>query len=68
MLTSINLEYIAEQQEFVRGVLGRTKTETVPQEFIDRADEVVVVDAPPDADAGDRGSISSRSFASARCC
>ena len=51
VLTSINLEYIAEQQEFVRGVLGRTKADTVPQEFIDRADEVVVVDAPPEADA-----------------
>ena len=51
VLTSINLEYIAEQQEFVRGVLGKTKTDTVPQDFIDRADEVVVVDAPPEADA-----------------
>src|SRR6202171_1802927 len=51
VLTSINLEYIAEQQEFVRGILGKTKTETVPQDFIDRADEVVVVDAPPEADA-----------------
>ncbi|HZT78149.1 MAG TPA: hypothetical protein VFA27_15955 [Vicinamibacterales bacterium] len=52
VMTSINLEYIAEQQEFVRHVLGRTKTETVPQDFIDRADEVVVVDAPPEADTG----------------
>jgi two-component system, OmpR family, sensor histidine kinase KdpD len=51
VLTSINLEYIAEQQEFVRGILGKTKTETVPQDFIDRADEVVVVDAPPETDA-----------------
>jgi two-component system sensor histidine kinase KdpD len=46
VLTSINLEYIAEQQEFVRGVLGRTKVDTVPQAFVDRADELVVVDAP----------------------
>jgi two-component system sensor histidine kinase KdpD len=52
VLTSINLEYIAEQQEFVRGILGRTKADTVPQEFIDQADEVVVVDAPPEADEG----------------
>jgi two-component system sensor histidine kinase KdpD len=50
VLTSINLEYIAEQQEFVRTVLGRTKSDTVPQAFIDSADEVVVVDAPPEAD------------------
>jgi two-component system, OmpR family, sensor histidine kinase KdpD len=52
VVTSINLEYIAEQQEFVRAVLGTTKAETVPQEFIDRADEVVVVDAPPEAETG----------------
>jgi len=52
VLTSINLEYIAEQQEFVAQLLGRRKAETVPQAFIDRADEVVVVDAAP---AGDRG-------------
>src|ERR1700688_2369074 len=47
VLTSINIEYIAEQQEFVRGILGRTKTDTVPQDFINHADEVVVLDAPP---------------------
>ena len=52
VMTSINLEYIAEQQEFVRGILGRTPSDTVPQDFIDRADEVVVVDAPPDAGEG----------------
>src|SRR5262245_64289210 len=52
VLTSINLEYVAEQQDFVRKVLGKAKSETVPQEFIDRADEVVVVDAAPDADTG----------------
>src|SRR5262245_27676024 len=49
VLTSINLEYIAEQQDFVRSVLGTCRTETVPQDFIDRADDLVVVDAPPDA-------------------
>jgi two-component system, OmpR family, sensor histidine kinase KdpD len=51
VLSSINLEYIAEQQEFVRDILGKTKLDTVPQDFIDRADEVVVVDAPPEVDA-----------------
>jgi len=49
VLTSINLGYIAEQQDFVRSVVGRVGSDAVPQEFIDRADEVVVVDAPPDA-------------------
>ena len=50
VLTSINLEYIAEQQDFVSAILGKTKVETVPQDFIDSAHEVVVVDAPPEVD------------------
>jgi two-component system sensor histidine kinase KdpD len=49
VITSVNLEYIAEQQEFVRSVIGKTARQTVPQDFISRADDVVVVDAPPDA-------------------
>lgn len=52
VLGSINLAYIAEQQDFVQSVIGTRKTETVPQAFIDRADEVVVVDAPPEAETG----------------
>jgi two-component system, OmpR family, sensor histidine kinase KdpD len=52
VLTSLNLENVAEQQEFVRTVLGTTRAETVPQDFINRADEVVVVDAPPHDAAG----------------
>jgi two-component system sensor histidine kinase KdpD len=52
VLTSINLEYIAEQQVFVRAVLGRVRSDTVPQAFLDSADEVIVVDAPPEAETG----------------
>ena len=50
VVTTINIEYIAEQQDFVRSVIGRSRTETVPQSFIESADEVVVVDAPPTED------------------
>lgn len=53
VLTSINLEYIAEQQPFVRQVVGATPSESVPQEFVSRADEVVVVDAPADPGSSD---------------
>ena len=49
VITTINLEYIAEQKDFVRSVTGQTKPESVPQAFLDLADEVVVVDAPPGA-------------------
>jgi two-component system sensor histidine kinase KdpD len=52
VITSINLEYIEEQKDFVRSVTGRTKSESVPQAFLDLADEVVVVDAPPGSVTG----------------
>jgi len=50
VITTINLEYIAEQQEFVRGVLGKAPAQVVPQTFIQGADEIVVVDAPAETD------------------
>jgi two-component system sensor histidine kinase KdpD len=52
VITSINLEYITEQKDFVQSVTGRTKSESVPQAFLDLADEVVVVDAPPGSVTG----------------
>jgi two-component system sensor histidine kinase KdpD len=54
VITSINLKYVAEQSEFVSSVVGQTNVDTVPQDFINRADEVVVVDAPPETDAVDK--------------
>ena len=58
VLTTIGLEYIAEQQDFVRQVVGHAPVHSVPQEFVSRADELVVVDAPPesgaDADTADQ--------------
>jgi two-component system sensor histidine kinase KdpD len=49
VLASLNLGYIDEQHAFVRGVTGTAPREGLPQEFVDRADEVVIVDAPPEA-------------------
>jgi two-component system sensor histidine kinase KdpD len=51
VITTVNLAHIAEQQELLRSLVGTTRRETVPQAFIDSANEVVVVDAPPDAEA-----------------
>jgi two-component system sensor histidine kinase KdpD len=56
VITSINLEYIEEQQEFVRGVTGRLRAATVPEAFITAADEIVVVDAPAEAGVTGRAS------------
>jgi two-component system sensor histidine kinase KdpD len=60
VITSINIEYIDDQQDFVREVLGKTNVQTVPHEFISRADEVVIVDAPPDADSAIRTNLLSQ--------
>jgi two-component system sensor histidine kinase KdpD len=50
VITSINLAYITEQQDFVRSVTGKAPTQAVPRDFINSANEVVIVDAPPEAD------------------
>jgi two-component system sensor histidine kinase KdpD len=55
VLASINIEFIEEQQPFVLRITGRTRSQAVPQRVIDSADEVVVVDAPPDVLLGKAG-------------
>jgi two-component system sensor histidine kinase KdpD len=55
VLTTINLEYIEEQQPFVRSLTGRARAETVPQSFVAAADEVEIVDAPPHLPVPDAG-------------
>jgi two-component system sensor histidine kinase KdpD len=47
VMSTINIELIEEQQPVMQRILGRTRTDTVPQRLIDSADEVVIVDAPP---------------------
>src|SRR5579872_852817 len=47
VITSINLEYIDDQQDFVQSLFGKRNRQTLPHDFVNRADEVVVVDAPP---------------------
>jgi two-component system sensor histidine kinase KdpD len=55
VITTINLEYIDDQREFVKSVLGEASSgDVVDREFINRADEVEVVDATPDAAMPDR--------------
>ncbi|HVP45425.1 MAG TPA: universal stress protein [Bryobacteraceae bacterium] len=47
VVTAINLQYIAEQQEAVEKITGKRPGQTVPEAFIRSADEIVIVDAPP---------------------
>jgi two-component system, OmpR family, sensor histidine kinase KdpD len=54
-IASVNLQYIEEQKEQVSRIRGRHTTESVPQAFLNRADEIEVVDAPPESCLGKDG-------------
>src|SRR5215467_3080191 len=43
---SINLQYIEDQREAVEKLTGKRVTQTIPREFLNTADEIVIVDAP----------------------
>src|SRR5215510_9439833 len=45
-ITSVNLHYIREFQDEVAGITGKRPVETVPLDFLKRADDIEIVDAP----------------------
>jgi two-component system sensor histidine kinase KdpD len=54
VVTAVNLQHIAEQQDAVEKITGKRAAQTVPEKFIRTADEIVVVDTPPE-DLRNRG-------------
>jgi two-component system sensor histidine kinase KdpD len=48
VISAINLQYIAELQPEIEKLTGRRAARSVPQAFIRSADEIVVVDVPPE--------------------
>lgn len=48
VVTSINLQYVKEKQAEVEAIRGKKVTESVPEAFIRTADEIEIVDAPPE--------------------
>jgi two-component system sensor histidine kinase KdpD len=48
VITSVNIQYIDELRERVQRITGKKVTQTVPRSFLNSADEIVVVDAPPE--------------------
>jgi two-component system sensor histidine kinase KdpD len=48
VIGSINIQYIEELREQVEAITGKHVTETVPTSFIKSADEIEIVDAPPE--------------------
>ncbi len=53
VITAINVQYIREQQAAVEGFTGKRALSSVPERFLHEADEIEVVDAPPDVTMGD---------------
>jgi two-component system, OmpR family, sensor histidine kinase KdpD len=43
---SVNLQYIEDQRDAVEKLTGKRVTQTIPREFLNTADEIVIVDAP----------------------
>jgi two-component system sensor histidine kinase KdpD len=49
VITAVNLQHIREQQDAVERITGKRAANCVPEEFLHNADEMEVIDAPPDA-------------------
>lgn len=48
VIASVNLQYVEERQAQVAAIRGRSVAESVPESFLRTADEIEVVDAPPE--------------------
>ncbi len=48
VLSSVNLLHVQEYKEKVQAITGKDTTETIPKSFLLAADDIVIVDVPPD--------------------
>jgi two-component system sensor histidine kinase KdpD len=48
VITSVNLQHIEECRGAVERITGKQVTETIPERFLYNADEIVLVDVPPE--------------------
>jgi two-component system, OmpR family, sensor histidine kinase KdpD len=48
VIATVNLQHIEERREQVEKITHKHVTETVPESFLRNADEIEIVDAPPD--------------------
>jgi two-component system sensor histidine kinase KdpD len=69
IITAVNVQHIREQQSAVERITGKRSPYSIPQGFLLEADEIEIVDAPPEAllDRGqDGGAANSRGLAELR--
>jgi two-component system sensor histidine kinase KdpD len=48
VVSTVNVQYIAELQDQVEAITGKRRSETVPISFLESASEIEIVDAPPE--------------------
>jgi two-component system sensor histidine kinase KdpD len=48
VITSINIQFIEERQQAIEAIRGKIVSDSVPESFIQTADEIEVVDATPE--------------------
>jgi two-component system sensor histidine kinase KdpD len=56
VVAALNLQHIFEQQDEVEKITGRRARNSVPESFLETADEIVIVDVPPE-DLGQHPSL-----------
>jgi two-component system sensor histidine kinase KdpD len=68
VITTINLQYIEEYVDRVEKITGKRTSQQVPVSFLQQADEIVVVDAPPELalNAGSSRSITQQQLSDMR--
>src|SRR5580658_5839039 len=49
VITAVNVQHIREQQDAVERITHKRAAHSIPQAFLQEADEIEVVDAPPEA-------------------
>lgn len=47
VVSTVNVQYIAELQDQIETITGKRRSETVPISFLESASEIEIVDAPP---------------------
>jgi two-component system sensor histidine kinase KdpD len=62
VLTAVNVQHIREKQDEVEKITGKRAADSIPLAFLREADEIEVVDAPPEAllDRGDTSALETR--------
>jgi len=68
VISSVNIQYIDDLRGRVEKVSGKHVTQTVPRSFLNSADEIVVVDVPPEmcVTRSDDGQIERRQLSEAQ--